>query len=67
MSKWHGGKGSDPRPKSVDSETFANNWDAIFGKKPHPELKSITQEILDYEKGDELTFHTEETSKKDTK
>ena len=31
-----GGKGSAPRPKSVDSETFSNNWDAIFGKKTMP-------------------------------
>lgn len=28
-----GGKGSSPRPFSVDTETFNNNWDAIFGKK----------------------------------
>lgn len=28
-----GGKGSTPRPYSVDAETFANNWDSIFGKK----------------------------------
>ena len=28
-----GGKGSSPRPYSVDKETFYNNWDAIFGKK----------------------------------
>ncbi len=28
-----GGKGSAPRPKSVDVATFSNNWDAIFGKK----------------------------------
>lgn len=28
-----GGKGSSPRPYSVDHETFANNWDLIFGKK----------------------------------
>lgn len=27
------GKGSAPRPYSVDAETFANNFDAIFGKK----------------------------------
>ena len=31
-----GGKGSGARPFSVDSETFANNWDAIFGKKKKP-------------------------------
>lgn len=29
-----GGKGSQPRPFSVDQETFANNWDAIFKKRP---------------------------------
>jgi hypothetical protein len=29
----HGGKGDTPRPISVDSETFASNWDRIFGKK----------------------------------
>ena len=28
-----GGKGSAPRPFSVDQEKFASNWDAIFGKK----------------------------------
>ena len=28
-----GGKGSTPRPYSVDKETFDNNWNKIFGKK----------------------------------
>jgi hypothetical protein len=28
-----GGKGSKPRPFSVDKETFDNNFDRIFGKK----------------------------------
>lgn len=28
-----GGKGDRPRPYSVSQEQFANNWDAIFGKK----------------------------------
>ena len=27
------GKGSKPRPYSVDQKTFDSNWDAIFGKK----------------------------------
>lgn len=31
-----GGKGSGARPFSVDNETFANNWDSIFGKKLKP-------------------------------
>ena len=30
-----GGKGSAPRPFSVDHNTFSNNWDAIFKKKKH--------------------------------
>ena len=32
MSKqWHGGKGDKPR--SVDQKSYADGWDAIFGKK----------------------------------
>lgn len=27
------GKGHKPRPFSVDGETFASNWEAIFGNK----------------------------------
>jgi hypothetical protein len=27
------GKGDAPRPLSVDSKTFASNWDKIFNKK----------------------------------
>ena len=27
------GKGSRPRPFSVDQKTFDSNWDTIFGKK----------------------------------
>ena len=27
------GKGSKPRPFSVDQNTYNSNWDAIFGKK----------------------------------
>jgi hypothetical protein len=27
------GKGDSPRPLSVDSETFASNWERIFSKK----------------------------------
>jgi hypothetical protein len=29
------GKGSAPRPYSVDSNTFESNWDTIFKQKPH--------------------------------
>jgi hypothetical protein len=27
------GKGSKPRPFSVDRKTFESNWEKIFGKK----------------------------------
>lgn len=27
------GKGDKRRPKKVDDETFADNWERIFGKK----------------------------------
>lgn len=31
------GKGDTPRPKSVDEQTFADNWDAIFKPKKETE------------------------------
>ena len=34
-----GGKGSSPRPFSVDRSTFESNWDAIFGKKSQREFE----------------------------
>lgn len=30
-NKWHGGKGSQPRP--VDPKKYSDNWDKIFGKQ----------------------------------
>lgn len=41
-----GGKGSAPRPFSVDQKTFDSNWDKIFGKKkqePQSDPKSKNQ------------------------
>lgn len=39
------GKGSAPRPFSVDRKTFEDNWDRIFGSKekttPNPEATLI--------------------------
>jgi parvulin-like peptidyl-prolyl isomerase len=32
-NQWHGGKGSRPRPFSVDQTTFDTNWDNIFKKE----------------------------------
>lgn len=39
-----GGKGSTPRPYSVDQQTYESNWDRIFTKKP-----SDFQDILSTE------------------
>ena len=33
------GKGSRPRPFSVDQNTFSSNWDAIWGKKKAEDKK----------------------------
>ena len=53
-----GGKGSKPRPFSVDQETFENNFDRIFGKKkntlPEYELNKSTGEV---QKVDDNTSH----------
>ena len=43
-----GGKGSSPRPFSVDQKTFSENWDMIFGKKE--------PKIIDDEKAEEEAF-----------
>lgn len=41
-----GGKGSSPRPLSVDKKTFDNNWDNIFKKKEDdPEWRSGSVEV----------------------
>lgn len=34
------GKGSAPRPFGVDAQTYANNFDAIFGKKKNDSLNN---------------------------
>ena len=42
-----GGKGSSPRPYSVDQSTFANNWDQIFGKKkPNDQKENALNELV---------------------
>ena len=37
------GKGSRPRPYSVDQTTFGSNWDAIFGKKEQTVIEEISK------------------------
>ena len=40
--KMDGGKGDSPRPFSVDSQKFSENWERIFGKK----LTQDTEEFI---------------------
>ncbi len=43
------GKGSRPRPYSVDQKTFDTNWEAVFGKKDQSaEENSADDEIIDH-------------------
>jgi hypothetical protein len=44
-----GGKGSSPRPYSVDQKTFSNNWDMIFGKKNQKEIDDDLAEKEEFE------------------
>jgi len=39
-----GGKGSSPRPYSVDQKTFGDNYDAIFRKKSPQEIDDAKAE-----------------------
>lgn len=41
MSNSSGGKGSAPRPYSVDPKTFAENFSRIFGDKSKTPSKPI--------------------------
>ena len=41
-----GGKGSKPRPFSVDQKTFDANWNAIFGRKKKSDQESFDQAIM---------------------
>jgi hypothetical protein len=40
------GKGSRPRPYSVDQKTFDSNWDAIFGQKKKSEGEQQSEAFL---------------------
>ena len=42
-----GGKGSKPRPFSLDKETFDNNFDKIFGKKKEDNTGVTQNEFQD--------------------
>ena len=39
-------KGSRPRPYSVSQEKFADNYDAIFGKKKKTEAEKFDEQVI---------------------
>ncbi len=41
------GKGSKPRPFSVDKEKFDNNWDQIFGKGSEKKANEFLKKFSD--------------------
>lgn len=43
-----GGKGSSPRPFSVDQKTFDANWDTIFKKNKSEDGQPSDKEITDH-------------------
>ncbi len=57
------GKGSRPRPYSVDQTTFGSNWDAIFNKKEQTvieEVSKLTAEETLQDTDKEITDHSKE-------
>jgi hypothetical protein len=42
----NGDKRSSPRPKSVDTNTFASNWELAFGKKKKSEGEKQAEAFL---------------------
>jgi hypothetical protein len=59
------GKGDSPRPLSVDANTFANNWDRIFGIKSKttdidPDYQALIQSGMFWERYPNLTGNWEQ-------
>lgn len=59
------GKGSKPRPYSVDTKTFDSNWDTIFGKNKKEqsvieEVSVLTAEATLDETENRITDHSKE-------
>jgi hypothetical protein len=54
-------KGSRPRPYSVSQEQFADNYDAIFGKKKKTEAEKFDELVI--VKGE---YYDDEDSPKDS-
>ena len=60
MSKWHGGKGSAPRPYSVTQEEYDNRWDAIFGRN-----KAVTEDSSDTDEDNQRSEEENELDDED--
>lgn len=59
-------KGSRPRPYSVSQDTFANNYDAIFGKKDRRQVEDSQAEDEAFkavDKTNQNNYNSTETSK----
>ncbi len=41
-----GGKGSRPRPFSVDQKTFDSNWDKIFSKNKKTNQEEFDKKVI---------------------
>ncbi len=57
------GKGSRPRPFSVDQKTFDNNWDTIFRKNEHSVIEEVSKLIAEetlQETENKITDHSGE-------
>ena len=48
-----GGKGSSPRPYSVDQKTFDANWESIFKKKSPQEVQDAQNEDDEFKRIDQ--------------
>jgi hypothetical protein len=44
--KWHGGKGSKPRPFSVSQAEFDNRFDLIFGKNKKTDAEKFDEQVV---------------------
>ena len=51
------GKGDTPRPMSVDSKTFEDNWERVFGSKQKKLEKKIQDLQADIDKVRDMLDH----------
>jgi hypothetical protein len=60
-----GGKGSKPRPFSVDQKTFDNNWDNIFNRKKKTDAELFDEAVMKdeyYDLENEMQMPVEENA-----